>query len=92
MKQGGFADKFEGYMKQGFYSLASPVWSNFGRSRGLPISCNGVYIEDKMHSILEKQADEKKKLLEEVKKNELYNKFKNIFHDAELIDVIDKKD
>ena len=44
-------------MKQGFYSLASPVWSNFGRSRGLPISCNGVYIEDKMHSILEKQAE-----------------------------------
>ena len=57
LKQGGFADKFEGYMKQGFYSLASPVWSNFGRSRGLPISCNGVYIEDKMHSILEKQAE-----------------------------------
>ena len=51
LKQGGFADKFESYMKQGFYSLASPVWSNFGRSRGLPISCNGVYIEDKMHSI-----------------------------------------
>ena len=40
----GFADKFEGYMKQGFYSLASPVWSNFGRDRGLPISCNGVYV------------------------------------------------
>ena len=57
LKQGGFADKFEGYMKQGFYSLASPVWSNFGRSRDLPISCNGVYIEDKMHSILEKQAE-----------------------------------
>ena len=45
LKQSGFADKFESYMKQGFYSLASPVWSNFGRSRGLPISCNGVYID-----------------------------------------------
>ena len=30
----GFADKFYGYMSQGFYSLASPVWSNFGKERG----------------------------------------------------------
>lgn len=50
----GFADKFEGYMKLGFYSLASPVWSNFGRSRGLPISCNGVYVPDRMDGILGK--------------------------------------
>jgi len=57
LRQSGFADKFEDYMKRGFYSLASPVWSNFGRSRGLPVSCNGIYIDDKMHSILEKQAE-----------------------------------
>ena len=37
----GFADKFYYYMSQGFYSLASPVWSNFGKERGLPISCFG---------------------------------------------------
>lgn len=53
----GFADKFEDYMSRGFYSLASPVWANFGRKRGLPISCNGVYIEDKMESILQKNAE-----------------------------------
>ena len=57
LKQSGFADKFEDYMKRGFYSLSSPVWSNFGRTRGLPISCNGVYIDDKMQSILRKQAE-----------------------------------
>jgi ribonucleoside-diphosphate reductase alpha chain len=57
LRQSGFADKFEDYMKRGFYSLASPVWSNFGRDRGLPISCNGVYIDDKMDSILQKQAE-----------------------------------
>jgi ribonucleotide reductase alpha subunit len=28
-----------------------------GRKRGLPISCNGIYIEDRMDSILEKQAE-----------------------------------
>ena len=57
LRQSGFADKFEDYMKRGFYSLSSPVWSNFGRTRGLPISCNGVYIDDKMQSILKKQAE-----------------------------------
>ena len=31
---GGFADKFESYMARGFFSLASPVWANFGRERG----------------------------------------------------------
>lgn len=25
----GFADKFYDYMSRGFYSLASPIWSNF---------------------------------------------------------------
>ena len=35
----GFAKKFYDYMGQGFYSLSSPVWSNFGKKRGLPISC-----------------------------------------------------
>jgi ribonucleoside-diphosphate reductase alpha chain len=57
LKIKGFADKFEDYMSRGFYSLASPVWANFGRKRGLPISCNGVYIEDTMESILQKNAE-----------------------------------
>lgn len=54
---GGFADKFESYMARGFFSLASPVWANFGRERGLPISCNGVYVSDTMDAILEKQCE-----------------------------------
>jgi ribonucleoside-diphosphate reductase alpha chain len=53
----GFSDKFASYMKQGFYSLASPVWSNFGRKSGLPISCNGVYVPDRMDGILAKQGE-----------------------------------
>ncbi|MCD5390135.1 MAG: ribonucleoside-diphosphate reductase subunit alpha [Candidatus Pacebacteria bacterium] len=53
----GFADKFYDYMSQGFYSLASPVWSNFGHKRGLPISCFGSYISDDMGSILYTQAE-----------------------------------
>lgn len=50
----GFASKFEDYMSRGFYSLSSPIWSNFGRKRGLPISCFGSYIPDDMEQILNK--------------------------------------
>lgn len=53
----GFADKFYHYMNRGFYSLSSPVWSNFGTKKGLPISCNGVWIDDSIESILEKVAE-----------------------------------
>lgn len=53
----GFADKFYGYMERGFFSLASPVWSNFGMKRGLPISCFGSYIADDMGEILYTQAE-----------------------------------
>lgn len=53
----GFADKFERYMEKGFFSLATPVWVNFGNKRGLPISCNGSYIDDTMESILGKVAE-----------------------------------
>jgi|688.fasta_scaffold03729_8 ribonucleoside-diphosphate reductase alpha chain len=47
----GFADKFERYMLLGYYSLSSPIWSNFARTRGLPISCFGSYIEDTLEAI-----------------------------------------
>ena len=55
--QKGFAKKFEDYMHRGFYSLASPIWSNFGRKRGLPISCFGSHIPDTMSGILEKVSE-----------------------------------
>ena len=53
----GFADRFYDYMSRGFYSLASPVWANFGLNRGLPISCFGSYMEDSMESILYTHAE-----------------------------------
>jgi len=53
----GFADKFEDYMERGFYSLATPVWTNFGNSRGLPVSCFGSCVGDTMESILSKTAE-----------------------------------
>lgn len=53
----GFAKKFNKYMLAGYYSLSSPVWSNFGTARGLPISCNGVKVEDSIEEILQKMAE-----------------------------------
>ena len=53
----GFADKFYHYMSRGYYSLSSPVWSNFGTNKGLPISCNGVFIDDSVESILNKVGE-----------------------------------
>jgi len=48
----GFADKFYDYMSRGYYSLASPVWANYNKDRGLPVSCFGSFIDDSMESIL----------------------------------------
>jgi ribonucleoside-diphosphate reductase alpha chain len=53
----GFADKFYGYMSEGYYSLSTPVWTNFGLHKGLPISCFGSYIGDNMGQILYTQAE-----------------------------------
>jgi len=57
LKKPGFANKFENYMAEGFYSLASPVWSNFGKRRGLPISCFGSHVADDMGDILFSQSE-----------------------------------
>jgi ribonucleoside-diphosphate reductase alpha chain len=57
LKQEGFADKFVDYMSRGWISLASPVWSNFGITKGLPISCFGSYIDDNMGNILYTNAE-----------------------------------
>jgi ribonucleoside-diphosphate reductase alpha chain len=57
LKKPGFSDKFYHYMSRGFYSLASPVWSNFGKERGLPISCFGSHIDDDMGNILYTQSE-----------------------------------
>jgi ribonucleoside-diphosphate reductase alpha chain len=53
----GFADKFYDYMSRGFYSLASPIWSNYGLTRGLPISCFGSFVADDMSRILFTHAE-----------------------------------
>ena len=52
LKIEGFAKKFEDYMSRGCYSLSTPVWINFGKDKGLPISCYGSNVDDTLASIL----------------------------------------
>lgn len=44
-------------VKRGWVSPSSPVWANFGTERGLPISCNGSFIDDTVDSIAYKVAE-----------------------------------
>lgn len=49
--------KFKSNFRKGWYSLSTPVWTNYGTDRGDPISCFGTYVSDNMESILEAQAE-----------------------------------
>lgn len=53
----GFADKFYNYMAKGYYSLSTPVWKNFGKENGSPISCFGIDIQDDTSDILRGVAE-----------------------------------
>lgn len=53
----GFGGEFESQLLAGYISLASPIWSNYGLARGLPISCNGSYIDDSIDDILYKTLE-----------------------------------
>lgn len=57
LKIKGFSDKFYSYLARGFYSLSTPVITNYGNERGLPVSCFSSYLSDKMSSILYKTAE-----------------------------------
>lgn len=52
-----FGCRFKENFKKGWYSLSTPIWTNFGTDRGLPISCFGSHIDDSMYSILATQAE-----------------------------------
>ena len=53
----GFSDKFYDYMGRGWFSLSSPVWANYGKERGLPVSCFGSNVGDNIEAILYSSAE-----------------------------------
>ena len=52
-----FEEKFYDCMKRGWFSLSTPVWVNFGKDKGLPISCYGTQLEDDTFDILRGAAE-----------------------------------
>ena len=51
------ASKFFDYMWKGWLNLATPVFSNTGSERGLPISCFGIDVADSIHDIGSKNLE-----------------------------------
>ena len=51
LKKPEMADKFMKYIWKGWLNLASPVLSNTGSERGLPISCFGIDVADSIQDI-----------------------------------------
>ena len=51
------ADKFFDYIWKGWLCLASPVLSNTGTDRGLPISCFGIDVADSINDIGQKNLE-----------------------------------
>lgn len=48
----GYSSKLQQYIANGWISLSTPIWTNFGTNRGLPISCFGSYFPDTIEGIL----------------------------------------
>lgn len=53
----GYSQRLQSHIAKGWISLSSPIWSNFGTNKGLPISCFGSYIDDSVESILNTVAE-----------------------------------
>ena len=51
------ANKFYDNMCNGYYSLSSPVWANYGTARAMPVSCFGHNMDDTMDDILTSVAE-----------------------------------
>lgn len=56
-KEGYWTQKFFDAMWANWLNMASPVASNMGTNRGLPISCNSVHVGDSVESIFMKNYE-----------------------------------
>ena len=57
LNRADFAEKFIANMKKGWYSLSTPIWCNFGLSRGMGISCFNCICDDSIESILDTNTE-----------------------------------
>ena len=54
---GKYKNEFKELIERGWMSLSSPIWSNSGTRRGLPISCFNVHVPDSMQGITTKLGE-----------------------------------
>ena len=52
-----FSEKFQYCMARGWFSLSTPVWSNYGKKRSLPVSCYNSRCSDDCNSIIYTNAE-----------------------------------
>jgi ribonucleoside-diphosphate reductase alpha chain len=57
LKKPDLASKFFDYIYRGWLNLATPVFSNTGTERGLPISCFGIDVGDSVYEIGNKNLE-----------------------------------
>lgn len=57
IKFDGYSQKLQSYIAKGWISMSTPIWTNFGTSRGLPISCFNSHFSDSVSSILETNCE-----------------------------------
>lgn len=50
-------EQFTNIITKGWMSLSSPIWSNMGTERGLPISCYNVHVPDSILDITDKLGE-----------------------------------
>jgi len=50
-------DKFYSYYQRRWLGFSSPIWANSGTTRGLPISCYGIHVDDSIYSIFDKNLE-----------------------------------
>lgn len=53
----GYSQRLQSHLSKGWISPSTPIWSNFGTKKGLPISCFGSYIDDSIENILYSVAE-----------------------------------
>jgi ribonucleoside-diphosphate reductase alpha chain len=47
----GLSERVQFHISKGHISPSTPIWTNFGTNRGLPISCFGSYVPDSIEGI-----------------------------------------
>ena len=53
----GYSEKLQQYIANGWISMSTPIWTNFGTKRGLPISCFNSHFPDTIEGILSTNAE-----------------------------------